>query len=76
VDGDSHADRGHYDQHREAVIRSLGWNVVRVANDDIRNNLEGVLVMIARASGIDETVWLRVVSVSSRRDWNDAQTAC
>lgn len=58
VDGDSHADRGHYDQHRETVIRSLGWNVVRVANDDIRDNLEGVLVMIARASGIDETFWL------------------
>ena len=58
IDGHSHTDRGDYGKRRESEIRSLGWNVVRALNDDIRDNLEGVLVMIAKACGLDEALWL------------------
>ncbi len=58
VDGDSHADRGAYDQQREADLRTLGWNVVRAPNDEVIRNLEGVLVMIVTAAGLDARTWL------------------
>ena len=58
VDGDSHADRGAYDQQREADLRALGWNIVRASNDEVLRNLEGVLVMIVTAAGLDAKTWL------------------
>ena len=59
VDGDSHSDRGAYDQRREADLRALGWNIVRASNDDVLQNLEGVLVMIVTAAGLDAGTWLK-----------------
>ena len=59
VDGDSHSDRGAYDQRCEADLRAVGWNIVRASNDEVLRNLEGVLVMIVTAAGLDAGTWLK-----------------
>lgn len=45
VDGDSHADPEQIekDQRRDRYLQFIGLRVVRYRNDDIMNNLEGVL---------------------------------
>ena len=45
VDGDVHGveDQVLRDQEREKKLRSLGLQVIRYTNDDILNNIEGVL---------------------------------
>ena len=45
VDGDIHADQNQIvrDRQREVYLRMLGLEVIRYRNDDILNNLEGVL---------------------------------
>jgi very-short-patch-repair endonuclease len=53
LDGDSHNGRGAYDQQRHARLKSLGYSVVRISNDDVIRNIETVLeglvaVVIAR----------------------------
>ena len=53
VDGDSHTGRYRADQQREAAIRTAGWQVVRVTNDDVMRNLTGVLTQIVTALGLD-----------------------
>ncbi|MCA9090610.1 MAG: endonuclease domain-containing protein [Planctomycetaceae bacterium] len=57
LDGESHADRFEYDRRREMVLKSAGWRVCRVGNDDVLKNLEGVLLRIVAASGLDPEVW-------------------
>ena len=48
IDGQSHT-RPDYDAARDAFMQSEGYRVVRVSNEDVRHNVEGVmrLVMIA-----------------------------
>ncbi|MGB9620122.1 MAG: endonuclease domain-containing protein, partial [Armatimonadota bacterium] len=46
VDGDSHAEREVYDKRRTARLAELGYAAVRVANQDVSHNLDGVLEMI------------------------------
>ncbi|MDD5585750.1 MAG: DUF559 domain-containing protein [Alphaproteobacteria bacterium] len=46
VDGPSHDVRMSQDEQRDANLKSLGYDVMRFANEDIRNNLENVVVMI------------------------------
>ena len=45
VDGDIHADQNQIvrDRQREVYLTMLGLEVIRYCNDDILNNLEGVL---------------------------------
>ena len=45
VDGDVHGVEDHVlrDQEREKELRSLGLRIIRYTNDDILNNVEGVL---------------------------------
>ncbi len=45
VDGDTHADENQVmkDRQRETYLQSLGLRVVRYMNDDVLNNIEGVL---------------------------------
>jgi very-short-patch-repair endonuclease len=52
LDGESHYQSGsqNYDARRAAVIRSFGIRIVRVLNDDVYENLEGVWEAIARAA--------------------------
>ncbi len=45
VDGDTHADENQVmkDRQRETYLQSLGLRVIRYMNDDVLNNIEGVL---------------------------------
>jgi very-short-patch-repair endonuclease len=48
LDGESHEGRQVYDHDRECHLRQLGLKILRVANDDVLNNLEGVAKAILR----------------------------
>jgi very-short-patch-repair endonuclease len=48
LDGESHEGRQAYDEVRELQLRTLGLRIVRVTNDDVLNNLEGVAEAILR----------------------------
>ena len=43
ADGPVHLFKKQYDKNRDEVLASLGLNILRCTNDDIINNLEGVL---------------------------------
>ena len=47
-DGPSHDVRRAYDVKREADICKRGWTIVRFTNDDVRKNLEGVVLAITK----------------------------
>ncbi|MCA9056140.1 MAG: endonuclease domain-containing protein [Planctomycetaceae bacterium] len=57
IDGDSHADRAAADQLRTARLSAAGWKIIRVANDDVLENLEGVLMRIVAEAGLDPGAW-------------------
>jgi very-short-patch-repair endonuclease len=44
LDGWYHNDQVEYDQMRDAIIRDYGIEVIRFANEEIENNLEGVII--------------------------------
>ena len=46
VDGGQHMDAIEYDQLRTAHLIKLGYNVLRVWNNEVFNNIEGVLATI------------------------------
>ena len=46
LDGASHDTRQIYDSRREAALRGKGWTILRFSNEDVRNNLDGVVSMI------------------------------
>ena len=48
VDGDVHDKRGQADQERDAVLRGVGHEVLRIPDDEVRNRLEAVLAMLRR----------------------------
>ncbi|MGL4513434.1 MAG: endonuclease domain-containing protein [Lacipirellulaceae bacterium] len=50
VDGRSHDGQGAYDAARQRRLEEIGVRVLRVSNDDVLGNLEGVLTMIASAA--------------------------
>ena len=43
LDGDTHADRAEYDADRSQCLEELGYRVVRFANADVMENIDGVL---------------------------------
>ncbi|RVT41774.1 endonuclease domain-containing protein [Sphingobium algorifonticola] len=49
VDGDTHSAEDRYDARRTEFLESLGYRVIRFANHDVLDNLEGVLGAIAQA---------------------------
>ena len=51
LDGMSHDGRGEHDRRREAFLRRMGLNVLRIANDDVLSDLEAVALAILRAAG-------------------------
>ena len=57
VDGDVHgvADRMIQDQEREKALRSLGLRIIRYTNDDIMNNVAGVLADLSHRLLPDST---------------------
>ena len=59
LDGESHTDRASYDHERQQFLEGLGLIILRVANDDVLSNIEGVLFFIVRAAGLDPVAWER-----------------
>jgi hypothetical protein len=49
ADGSQHAEDAEYDGQRERAFASLGWRTLRFWNNEITENLEGVLTVIANA---------------------------
>ncbi len=52
LDGGQHQEQLEYDQQRTAFLASQGWRVLRYWNNDVFQNLEGVLSNIAAALGV------------------------
>ena len=52
LDGKSHDGRERHDQRRTQYIEDQCVRVLRVSNDDVLTNLDGVLKLIARAVGV------------------------
>lgn len=46
IDGGQHADRALQDAERTATLAALGWQVIRFWNNEVLENLEGVLAVI------------------------------
>ncbi|MDP2240493.1 MAG: endonuclease domain-containing protein [Burkholderiales bacterium] len=46
LDGGQHAEQVAYDRHRDAWLRSQGYTVLRFWNNDVMQQLEGVLEQI------------------------------
>ncbi len=49
LDGGQHQEQLAYDERRTAFLEMRGWQVLRFWNNDVLNNLEGVLLHIAEA---------------------------
>lgn len=52
VDGETHGDSMQYDHRRSLEFERRGYQVLRFANRDVGNNMEGVLMTIADALGL------------------------
>ena len=52
LDGGQHQDQADYDETRDAWLKSEGYAVLRYWNNEIMENLEGVLEDIGRAAGV------------------------
>ena len=46
IDGGQHSEQVHYDQRRDAWLRSQGYTVLRFWNNDVMQQLESVLEQI------------------------------
>jgi very-short-patch-repair endonuclease len=46
IDGGQHADQVEYDEHRDRWLRSQGYTVLRFWNNEVRQQLDGVLEQI------------------------------
>src|SRR4051812_13164516 len=46
ADGSQHADNAEYDAQRERAVHDLGWSTLRFWNNEIAENLDGVLIAI------------------------------
>ena len=63
LDGDSHDFSEQKDKDRTAALNQEGYRVIRFSNMDVFDNLDGVLMMIARTLNID---WKTVFGNSNR----------
>lgn len=50
LDGESHEGREAYDAKRQAMIESKGYSVLRFTNDEVMDNLDGVLESVLQAT--------------------------
>jgi very-short-patch-repair endonuclease len=50
LDGRSHDNRSEFDEQRSKSFGELGLMTLRISNDDVLNNLDGVLEFIAQAA--------------------------
>jgi very-short-patch-repair endonuclease len=51
LDGSQHLQQAEYDKERSDYLESQGYRVIRFWNDDVMNNIEGVIVAIQQALG-------------------------
>jgi very-short-patch-repair endonuclease len=49
VDGDIHQQQIEYDVERDQVLSARGLQLLRIKNEEVSQNLEGVLVRISTA---------------------------
>ena len=42
IDGESHSSQLEYDKERTKFLNSINIKIIRIANDDVKNNLLGV----------------------------------
>lgn len=56
LDGESHNGRESYDAERSKLLANLGLNVMRIANDDVLTNLDGVAEGILRVVRLGQEV--------------------
>jgi very-short-patch-repair endonuclease len=49
LDGGQHQERREYDEQRTGFLNERGWRVLRFWNNDVIENLDGVLTEIANA---------------------------
>ena len=56
--GQSHDGQQRRDAKRTAFLESQGYRVFRVTNDDVLDDVEAVVIAIARVAGVDVVSWL------------------
>ena len=49
LDGSQHLEQGEYDRERTRYLESRGFKVIRFWNNDVMNNIEGVILSILNA---------------------------
>jgi len=54
LDGSQHLEQEEYDEERTKYLESLGYKVIRFWNNDVTNNIDGVILAIIHAMK-DET---------------------
>ena len=57
LDGGQHQDQLVQDEQRSAFLRAQGWQVLRFWNNDVLNNLDGVLSTIAERLTVTPPSW-------------------
>ena len=48
LDGGQHAEQRRYDERRDAFLREQGYSVLRIWNNDVMENMDGVLSVVLR----------------------------
>ena len=49
LDGSQHLEQEEYDEERTKYLNSLGYKVIRFWNNDVMNNIDGVILAILHA---------------------------
>jgi very-short-patch-repair endonuclease len=49
LDGSQHLEQEEYDEERTKYLNSLGYKVIRYWNNDVMNNIDGVILTIIHA---------------------------
>src|SRR6185503_2282669 len=49
LDGSQHLEQEEYDEERTKYLEMLGYKVIRFWNNDVTNNIEGVILVIIHA---------------------------
>jgi crossover junction endodeoxyribonuclease RuvC len=52
LDGSQHAEADAYDVERTSALERAGYRVIRLWNNDLTSNMDGVLETIANAAGL------------------------
>jgi very-short-patch-repair endonuclease len=53
IDGRSHTNPG-YDAERDAFMRKEGYRILRVGNDDVLREIDGVMLAVSHALGLEK----------------------